>query len=367
MIFKVALPIRILFFIGFGLLFFSCGNQEGKGGLNLKKKSNSAYGEIVLVMDSVQWAGQLGDELKDIFMLPFPGIPQAEAMFNIRFVPPEKFETLLQLASNIVLVTTFDSKSNSNLWIQRFFSDESKAKVQGDSSIFKFVREDEYAKDQVLLFLFGNSEEELIKNLSQNREQIRTYLNQRERKRISAEIFKGKEERNTAEIINEEYGIKVRVPFGYDLAVHEPGFVWLSQLGTDLFRNLFFAWKPYTSESQFTQEELVKWRDELGKNYLFGSGEKDTTSYLLTDQRYIPVQFKKVNFNGQYAIEMRGLWKLKNQLRGGPFISYAFTDPERERIYYIEGFVYAPNRIKRGFMRELEATLYSFRPKSNNP
>jgi hypothetical protein len=157
------------------------------------------------------------------------------------------------------------------------------------------------------------------------------------------------------------------VPFGYDLAKDTADFVWLSQLGNNLFRNLIVAHKPYESEVQFEKDSIVAWRNSIVKKHLFGSGEKDTVSFMLTDEKYIPVVDRKVNFNGKYAQECRGLWKLKNNTRGGPFLSYVFVDDASGRLYYIEAFLYAPNKIKRQMMRELEAVLFSFRTPSELP
>jgi hypothetical protein len=46
---------------------------------------------------------------------------------------------------------------------------------------------------------------------------------------------------------------------------------------------------------------------------------------------------------------------------GGPFLGYAVTDQPQGLIYYIEGFVFAPGKDKREYMREIEAILWSFK------
>jgi hypothetical protein len=179
-------------------------------------------------------------------------------------------------------------------------------------------------------------------------------------------VYEGKEEKKLTEYITKKYGYSLRVPFGYDLATETDTFLWFSQLGTDLFRNLLIARKKYNSEDEFSEEKIIEWRNELGRTHLFGSGEPDTVSYMETDQKYYPVQFRKVEFNGKYAIESRGLWRLKNNTRGGPFLSYAFVDEKTNTMFYVEAFLYAPNKIKRHIMRELEAVLHTFKTHSEN-
>jgi Domain of unknown function (DUF4837) len=342
-------------------ILLGCGEETTKK-LDLRKSSRGAYGEIVLVIDTALWNDSLGKELQKCFRKPFPGLPQPEAQFILRVIPPESFESILMLAANIMVVSTFDSDSRASQLLQSWYSEESRRRVNTGEDLYKYVRKDEHARDQYSLFLFGKDSDHLIENIRVHCDELTDFFNQRERKRITRKIFSGKEQKGLSNSIEEKYGFKIRIPFGYEIAKEEKDFIWISQLGNDLFRNIFISWKPYRSEDQFRVDSIIKWRDELGKKYLFGSGNEDTSSYMVTDQRYLPVEAKTASFNGQYSIELRGLWRLKNFLRGGPFLTYVFTDNKRGRIFYLEAFLYAPNKIKRGMMRELEANLYTFNP-----
>jgi hypothetical protein len=54
---------------------------------------------------------------------------------------------------------------------------------------------------------------------------------------------------------------------------------------------------------------------------------------------------------------VRGLWDMRNDAMGGPFISYVYTDTVRNRFLIVEGFVFAPDKKKRPIIRQLEAAL----------
>ena len=82
-----------------------------------------------------------------------------------------------------------------------------------------------------------------------------------ERNRIEKEIYKGKEEKDITSYLKKKYGYGLRVPFGYDVAVETDTFIWMSQLGTDLFRNLIISRKPYSSEQDFEKDSIIEWRN----------------------------------------------------------------------------------------------------------
>ena len=44
---------------------------------------------------------------------------------------------------------------------------------------------------------------------------------------------------------------------------------------------------------------------------------------------------------------------------GGPFVSHARVDRPNGRVVVVEGFVFAPEKMKRNLMRQLEAALYT--------
>ena len=83
-------------------------------------------------------------------------------------------------------------------------------------------------------------------------------------------------------------------------------------------------------------------------------------SYMTTSlDVYLP-ESKVIDFKEMYAVETRGLWKLVNDFMGGPFVNICFTNPEGDQLYFIEGFVYAPENSKRDQIRQVEAILNTF-------
>ena len=68
---------------------------------------------------------------------------------------------------------------------------------------------------------------------------------------------------------------------------------------------------------------------------------------------------KPIVVHNEFAMEARGLWYMENDCMGGPFVSISRVDTETNQVIVAEGFVYAPEKMKRGLIRRLEASLYT--------
>jgi hypothetical protein len=146
---------------------------------------------------------------------------------------------------------------------------------------------------------------------------------------------------------------------GFEIAVEDDNFIWLRNFNPDVDKNVFISWVDYTSEDMFSLDSLIKLRTEISKPYILYKPE-DHTSYLLTETEHFDISREEINFKGNYAVELRGLWKINNYYMGGPFISYSMVDKAGSRLYYIEAFLYSPGKPQRDYMRELETMIKTF-------
>ena len=79
-----------------------------------------------------------------------------------------------------------------------------------------------------------------------------------------------------------------------------------------------------------------------------------TTEYIL------PTQYKVGKYIlDDFTVELRGKWRVENDFMAGPFTSYTFCNPGKNKLITIEGYVYYPNKEKRNFMRQLQAICRS--------
>ena len=81
--------------------------------------------------------------------------------------------------------------------------------------------------------------------------------------------------------------------------------------------------------------------------------------YMQTDIE--TVSSGMVAVKGRRMMVCRGLWSMKGDAMGGPFVSHSVVDSASRRIVVAEAFVYAPGMKKRNLLRQVEAALYTMK------
>lgn len=327
-------------------------------------KANGKPGEIVVIVDSLQWNGALGSALKRIFRAEVPALPQDEPMFTVIYAHPERNMSLLTQLRNLVYVFTLDQNSRGSRRLKESMSPETITRIQQDTSFFMSTIQDRYARGQEVMYLFGPTEKALIEKLEKAGPRIINHFNTLERERLAKNILGRRATEGVSAFLRREQNIEIAIPVGYKLADRRDNFVWMRQIDPDYDKDIFISWKPYESEYQFLPDSVISWRNEIAHDYLF-EDPKNPISFLVTEQDDADVLAKQINFKGHFAMEIRGLWRTNNRTMGGPFVGYAIADQAKGLIYYIEGFAYAPGKHKREFIRELEAILWSFKVSSD--
>ena len=336
---------------------WACGSDQGIQNESELPRASTVPNEILVVMDSAQWQGAVGEKLREIYAAPIPALPQEEAAFNVRYVSPRHFKGFLKLYPNIIFVTTLDSRSKDSRVMRTYFTESSLEQIRENPDIFMFPRENEFARGQQVLHLFSQTEEDLIRKLEKNEERLYRYFLEFERDRLSRKLFTGLPGEELTNYVQKHHGFRLHFPAGYEVAIEKEDFIWLRMLDPKIDKNIWVGYQPYEDENVFSVENVLKLRSKFAKSYIWG---KDSTTYMMREEN-VPVVTREINFKGNYAIEMRGLWRLNEMVMGGPFISYTFVDESTNRLYYIEGFVYAAGEEKREPIREVEAILHTFR------
>jgi len=353
---------KIFIFLLLVSVFAQCTKNESGTGEGLPRATGRS-GDMIVMMDSLQWRNALGEEVQQIFRREMEGLPRPEYNFNSKFIQPNKKIKLLTQIRNLVYVFTLDQKSKGTKAITENLSEETIKRIQSDSSFFIVSKPNEYAKGQEVLYLFGRTENELLAHLQKNKIQIEEHFNKAERKRLLEAMRVVSSTTAIKKTIEEKFKIKSLFPAGFKIADNQKDFIWLRSPETEIDKNFFIATKPYVSEYQLLPDSILQWRESITSNYIFE--DPDQPSSYITIERDIPfnpIQARQVNLNNNFAMEIRGLWRTNTRTMGGPFLSYTFVNPSNNLLYYVEGFVYSPGKPQRELMREIEAIAYSIEP-----
>lgn len=336
-----------------------------------EKKSDEKYylpdaggevGEMLVVIDPDKWSGSLGKALKNTFAASVPGLPQDEPFYALKPIIPSKFNNVLRTAKNIIIVMTLDGNSKESRAVKKEFSPESLARINSDTVLFMVSRQDENAKGQEIVYLFAKDDATLINHINENYDRLLNHFNRIESNRIAEKLF-SRTSKGVMEMLKSDHNFSLQVPFGYEISKNGKNFIWLRYWDQEYEKNIFIHYVPYTSDEIFKTKDMVPFREKITETYI---RDIEKPQIYLTFQPEMPFSISEVNYNNKFAIETRGLWKLSDSSAGGPFLSYTFADDKSNRLFYVEGYAYAPSMDKYKFIQELYTILWTFEPKAND-
>lgn len=290
--------------------------------------------EVLVVMDSVDWNAPHGRALFNVLDTDVPMLPQSERSFRISRTEKKDFDRILNIFRNIIIVNI--------------------DKTQFTRTKMKFAR-NKYAMDQIVLTINSPSNEEFQKFCTEHRQDIVDFLTKMEMNRLIKELKK-KNSKVTRELAKEIFECEVNAPIELTSFKRGKDFLWTSNNTPTGMMSIVMYSFPYEGPHIFNKQYLVNKRDSVMKVNL--PGEKPGM-YMATDT--LCTMVKPINVHGEYAMEMRGLWYMENDCMGGPYVSHHRVDTEKGKVIVIEGFVYAPEKMKRGLIRRLEGSLYTLK------
>lgn len=312
-------------------IFLITGCDSDSGGK--KKQKPPAAGktlEVVVVIEDEMWKGIVGDTVKDYFMQDQPGLGQPEPMFNVKQINPEDFSELFRKYRNLLLLQTK--------------KDEKKAEYKANI----------WAKPQHVVQLSAPGRQELANLVDKEKEKIREKFYISERKRI-IKAYKRNNQDDISEKIKDSLNISMVVPKGFYLAKLEDNFAWLRRETDEMSHGIMIYTAPYVDTMQFNPDNILDLRDSVTKENIPGPIDG---SYMTTERLLRPYT-RDSTFNGEFAMEIRGLWKTEKAFMGGPYLNITTYDKKNRRLVTFDGFVYHPNREKRNYLMQLNAIIHS--------
>jgi hypothetical protein len=321
------------FFASFLLLASSCDTVSQQGGMagRIMPNITGGTGEVLVVMDQLNWDNAAGDLLQDILKEEYPGLPQSEPVFDVLQVTASSFDGVYQFHRSIVLTTV-----SSGL----------EPKIR--------FRENIWAKPQIMVQIEAPTGAALRELISENEKQIISFLVQYDRNRLM-NIYKDSKDPAIQKEIATHQQVRLAIPRGYNMDFSKEEFTSVSIESPDLSQVIQIYDYPASGPEDLNVANIIDKRNSFTRTYVKGPREG---SYMVIASMYEPIAYDVKN-NNMDVIELRGLWDLENGFMGGPFVSHSVYDAEHGRIVTVDGYIYHPNHKKRIKMRQLEAIIYS--------
>ena len=313
--------------IGF-LMLTSCENDPKKNQVILADSSGNINSLSVIIPNDL-WNGEIGEEIRRILAAPVDGLPQEEPLFSISQMPPEAFSGFVRK--------------------NRIFLQIEKGKEAGIK-----IAENPYARPQKGIKVTGQTNEEIIKVLDKNSEQIIQEFKKTEIKEKQRRISKSLKDDTPLE---EKLGVSMKFPSAYRYAKQDDDFFWIRKDIKNGSMEILVYEVPMSTINKDTNTigNIIKMRDSIGAANIPGPVDG---SHMITEAAYAPYLFNS-QIDNKFAYETKGTWEVTNAFMAGPFLNYAVMDEEHNRIVVLEGFTFAPSARKRDNMLELEAILKS--------
>ena len=296
---------RSTFFIF--LVFISCGDIDKT--LPPSKGKNS---EVIFVVNDELWLHSVDSLVGITFGDAIEGINQRESLFSTIQINHNEFNSILKTHRNIVIISEGASPSSQR---------------------------DKWADGQFVAQLnWQDNAKKLLKELIE----LRTVFIKKELNSIRMS-FEKSSQNDIEKRVLKNFKINLIVPKEYQKIINDSTLFWASYnpVNSDEIKNVFvFSFFPKNTN---LQEQILLKTDSVFQIHLIG---EKSGSYVRIEPEYPPHYTEEV---------YRGLWKLENGFMGGPFIIKTYF--VKRKIIVSVGMVFAPQSLKRKYIKEFEAIL----------
>ena len=306
------------------VLFFVSCNDDTK----IVLASSGNLNEISIVVQDQLWEGSVGKALKSILSKPIYGLPQQEPLFKLRQIPPRVFSGFVTKSRTIIIIEK-NKQKHTRLLLNK------------------------YASPQTVIVVSGMTSREIIEELKKHSKKIINKIKEAEIKEKQRRIRKSL---SNSQVLDSIFKIKLDYPSIYRVAAADRNFVWLRKDTKSGSVNLS-VFQTSLKTNRLNTEKIIIIRDSVSKQKIPGPTKE---TYMSTETQYksvlVPTKIRKYK-----GLEVRGLWEVKKQFMGGPFINFSVKDSINNRILFFDGFVYSPGTEKASYIFEIEAIIKSLK------
>ncbi|NND31612.1 MAG: DUF4837 family protein [Saprospiraceae bacterium] len=341
------------------LVLGSC-TEEARKRLEPTPIAVGSLNQLAIIADQEIWEGPIGDSISYYFGSAYPILPQPEPLFDLKHFTPDDLQaesSRRSLKAYLIVADMLDEESATTQLIAQDLGSEKTMRARQDTSYSTNMGHDRWAKDQVIVYLFGAGEKDLARKVVTKFPSIARVMQEQYREQIDATVYLGGNNNILMNRISQLFGCRIDIPTDYKINTEEDSTLWLIRENELIVTNLLIHKLPYTDQSQFEKNSIIALRDTLGKYNVSSSLEG---TYMRTNTVDLPIYTQTIQLDGSYAVETRGIWEMEGDFLAGPFVSYLILNEDKTELVYIDAFILAPGERKRNQMLYLEHIVSSF-------
>lgn len=295
------------------------------GPQSLLPKSGGRPYEVLLVASDRRCTAVVDSVLTQ----DMPSLPQREPMFDVSLIDTTRFNQTTRLARCIVIVTVNPAVFTST-------------RIRYEKNV--------WARPQLVVYVNTPSASQLSQYMAKAGHRLTSLLTRAEINTAISTLRAGSN-RKAESSIRRMFGWDMLIPAEMKAGKTGRSFIWLSDNRPDRMRNICVY--SYSGTTLDAHRALAA-RDSVMRLNI--PGELDGM-YMQTTPGSVTAGL--ATEDGRTVMISRGLWEMRNDAMGGPFVSYSVVDSANSRIIVAEAFVYAPGTNKRNLIRSAEAALYT--------
>jgi len=358
-----SLPLLLLFLLPLSTLV-SC---EG----DYRPRAVGEEGVLTVVMDSSHWTEAMGEALRENITPWVNTLPVSERYFELKHLElsSEQIYERVQKLKNVIIAAPLSDSTNEANFLRRRLSDKAEqAILNGQTAVVN--KPNLWRRSQRVYYVTAATPKALAQALRNQGPDIRSTFKDVTLQRLRREMYDGERRFATEDSLMKRHGFAVNLQTDFVTAVDtttaSSGFVWLRRRLAKTRREFFVYYIEDASPDRITPEWIYATRDSLTRKYFRGN----VTGFARIDYRR-PLNTEQTSFLERYGYRTRGLWYIVTPVEeggkfrpvggGGPFITYTFYDQATDRIYMLDGSVFAPDFDKMRFVRQMEVMAKTFR------
>ncbi|MDO4159553.1 MAG: DUF4837 family protein [Prevotellaceae bacterium] len=295
------------------------------GQQSLLPKSGGRPYEVLVVSENES----VREMIDSVLSQDVAGLPQSEPCFDISKANESQFTNSARLARSIVIVT---------IDAQQF----TQTRIRYEKNV--------WAKPQIIVYINTPSASRLETDMGKLGNKLASLLTRAEINNAISSLASSRNPKADS-MVKRLTGMDMRIPTDMKSSKKGNGFLWFSNNAKSGMQSICIYTYPGNS---LDASRAMAARDSVMRINIPG---EEKGMYMTTAHECVNSGFEREH--GKTIMVTRGLWEMRNDAMGGPFVSHSMVDSANNRIIVAEAFVYAPEMKKRNLTRQIEAALYT--------